>query len=153
MARSTGKHRAPETRSLHLIDLENLVGGVVTAERVRAVWQRYVEVVGVDRDDAVVVSVAKRNSAVAAFNLPPNILRVIGQDVHDGADVALAEAVDVRHSATRFSRVYLASCDHYFSGLAREFRALGRPVTQVIGSALVSAELYRACPSNLYLAG
>lgn len=152
----TPKHRDLHSeqagRALHLLDLENILGGRVTPQRVTLAWQRYAEAVHLRPEDAVLVALSRATAAAAIFALPSSIRCIIGSNGRDGADAALVGAVDIRHAATRYARIYLASGDHYFIDLARQFRTLGCRVTQVVGAARVSAELYRICDAEIRLA-
>ena len=150
--RLTSSSRAREPRTLHLLDLENLLGGKVTTERCRRVWREYCTTVGTSSNDQFVLSVAQHNGAIAAFGLPANIQRVLGDNRPDGADRSLVEAVDVQHAAARFDRVVIGSGDHYFASLAVTLRQAGCEVAQVLGAAqFVAAALYCACSTNYVL--
>ncbi|MEV8223146.1 NYN domain-containing protein [Dietzia maris] len=148
-----GRHRSTRPRTLHLVDLENLVGGLVSETLVTEVWEEYVRVTGLRAGDQVIVSVARRHAVDAFFALPAGIRRVIGSNAPDGADVALLAEVDVADVARRFGQVVIASGDHAFVPLARAITEAGIPVIQVIGAGLPSTDLYAACGSQLYLPG
>ena len=139
------------TRTLHLLDIENLAGGRVTIERCRRIWDEYVTVVGVRPNDQIVSAVAGRNAAAAAFGLPTRLRRVIGRDVKDGADRALMEAIDIGHVASRFEHVVIGSGDHFFVPAARQLRLLGCDVSLALGAAKVAAALYLCCRSSFTL--
>lgn len=149
--RCVTKAASTTPRTLHLLDLENLVSGRVTAQRCSRVWREYVDTVGLSGVDQIVVAVARRNGLVTGLSLPPRVRLIFGEDCPDGADRALVAAVDVRHDAARFQRVVIASGDHHFVPLAREFRRLGTEVAQAMGAARVSSDLYLACSTNFVL--
>ena len=145
-----GRHRSTRPRTLHLVDLENLLAGRVIGEDVADVWAEYSRVTALHRDDHVVVSVAKRHAEAAFFALP-GVQRVIGADGPDGADIALIDAVPIGWAASRFAQVMLASGDHIFGDIASRLRAEGLPVALVIGAGTAAYELYLRCDSQLYL--
>ncbi len=146
-----GRHRSTRPRTLNLIDLENLVGGEVQAPRVREVWSQFVDAVGFRYDDHSTVAVSRRHAADAFFALPSGIQRVIGANRPDGADLALIDCVDIRWVTANFGQVVIASGDHIFAPLAREFRQAGLSVVQVLGAGACSAELYCQCTEHRYL--
>lgn len=147
----TGRHRSTRPRTLHLIDLENLLCGRVDPRSVVQVWDEYRRVTGLRWDDHVVVSVAKRHAPATFFALPASVQRVIGADEADGADTALLDAVQIDWAATRFRQVMLASGDHIFGDVARTLRGEGLHLVQVIGGGLCGSEIYRQCHDQLYL--
>lgn len=150
---AAGRHRSTRPRTLHLVDLENLVGGIVSSALVAEAWEEYARVTGLRAGDQVIVSVARRHAVDAFFALPAGIRRVIGSNAPDGADVALLDDVDVADVARRFGQVVIASGDHAFVPLARSIVELGVPVIQVIGAGHTSTDLYSACGTQLHLPG
>lgn len=141
-------HRRPPElpqRTFHLVDMENLVGGAVTAAAVAGAWAEYVAAVGVREGDHVTVAVARRHAATAFFALPAGIRRLVGSDAPDGADLALLEAVDVELVAARFDRVVIGSGDHAFTPLAADLFARGAPVIDVVGKGAPARDLSTVC--------
>lgn len=151
--RRTGRHRNTRPRTLHLLDVENLLGGRVCTASVRTMWTDFVTAVDARWDDLSTVAVARRHAATTFFALPDAVRRVVGGDGPDGADLALIESVDVDWVHRNFGRVVIASGDHIFTGPARQFSTRGLEVVQVIGDGRCSAELYRACTEHRYLPG
>lgn len=149
----TGRHRSIRPRTLHLVDLENLVAGVVTEQSVSAAWQEYRRVLGVRWNDHVVVSVSEKNALAAFLALPGTIQRVMGRNCPDGADLELIAAVDLGWAQTRFQQVVMASGDHIFTDLARDLSSRGIVVIQAIGASQTSWELYLACEMQMHLRG
>lgn len=146
-----GRHRSMRPRTLHVIDLENLVAGQVTEDNVRLAWAEYKRVLDVRWDDHVIVGVAKKNAFVTFHALPGTVQRVVGENMPNGADDALVEATDIRWAVTRFQQVVVASGDERFVGLAKEFGEAGLSLLQVIGGGLTSTELYLNCPQQIHL--
>lgn len=141
-----GRHRSTRPRTLNLVDLENLVGGDV-----REVWSQFVDVVDTRYDDHSTVAVSRRHAAAAFFALPTRMQRVIGANRPDGADLALIDSVEIAWVAANFGQVVIASGDHIFAPMARQFRQAGLGVIQVLGAGACSAELYRQCTEHRYL--
>ena len=146
-------NRNENTRTLHLVDIENALGGAVaTADEVRAFWRAYREfAVGVGEDDHVVVASSSIMAKVAWFALPQAGIQRRVKDGKDGADHALLESVDLDRDAARFGRLVITSGDHIFAPLARDARAAGMRVHQVIGNGTPSRELLSACPTRTWL--
>jgi hypothetical protein len=105
-------------RSLHLLDVENLLGGRRTNTTVAQLWQGYLAS-GLLRDgDLVIAALGAGSAQKLAFELPRPVRLVLGGHGPDAADHALLEAVDVTWVAQRFSRVVIGSGDGIFTGLA-----------------------------------
>lgn len=146
-----GRHRSTRPRTLHLLDVENLVSGQVSSATVGAMWAEFVRVVGTRWDDHSTVAVSSHHAPAAFFALPTGIRRVVGTNHPDGADLALIDSVDVDWVSKHFGRVVIASGDHIFAPMANTLRANGIELVQAIGGGLSSAELYRACTAHQYL--
>ncbi|WP_212744386.1 NYN domain-containing protein [Rhodococcus sp. Q] len=146
-----GRHRCTRPRTLHLVDLENLLAGRVDAASVAEVWAEYQQVTGMRPGDHVVVAVAARHATATFFSLPGAVQRVVGADIPDGADLALLDTVDLAWTARRFGQVMIATGDHAFTGVAAHLHTQGVPVVQVIGGGWPSTGLYLQCSTQLYL--
>ena len=146
-----GRHRCVRPRTLHLVDLENLLGGDVEQHAVTSLWCQYRTLTGMRWDDHVIVAVSRRHAATAFLALPGTVQRVVGRNTADGADLALIDAVDARWAQRRFEQAMVATGDHIFAETARHLNDLGLEVVQVIGRGLPSAHLYRQCSRQLYL--
>jgi hypothetical protein len=138
----------PPQRALHLLDVENLLGGHVTASRVKVMWELYCATAEVEKADLVVAACSYRFASRVLFALPSRVRVVIGADVRDGADVALLEAVDAARQATRFARVVVGSGDHAFTPMAQQFAAAGCPADLVTGVGFVARRLRMVCRSH-----
>ena len=118
-------------RTLHLVDLENLCGGVVTSKAVHAELGRYEALAGVARGDHVVVALSYRNArAIAGDSTLTRFRWVCGRGI-DGADRALADAVDLGTLGNMYSCLALGSGDGGFSPLVG---AAGRFVRTLVVS-------------------
>ncbi|WP_181125544.1 MULTISPECIES: NYN domain-containing protein [unclassified Rathayibacter] len=136
-------------RTLHLIDIENMVGPDASAEEVTSFWTGYRRLaIGLGYNDHAIVASGPRFAPVAWFAIPANdVQRRVGRGI-DGADFALIDAVELERYSVRFDRLVIASGDHAFAPLARRARKLGMRVHQVIGRGLPSRELFAACPTH-----
>jgi len=150
--RRRGAHRAPEVRTLHLVDLENLMGAVRTAVDVADVWSSYTATMRLDRSDHVVVGTGPALAATAWFVLPARGLRrVVGRGLN-GGDLALLEAAaDTSLVARTYQRLVIASGDGIFTGLADRYRAAGLEVVQVVGRGRPHPVLAAHCDRQLCL--
>ncbi|MEH6807068.1 MAG: NYN domain-containing protein [Rhodococcus erythropolis] len=146
-----GRHRSTRPRTLHLIDLENLVAGNVTPDSCAGAWDEYRRELGVRWDDHVVVAVSEKNALTAFLVLPGTVQKVVGPNTADGADHALLDAVDPGWAHARFRQVVIASGDHIFAPLARRLSGDGLLVVQAIGGGWTSTELYLECGKQYYL--
>lgn len=161
--RDVGRARTPRpdlfrvlgVRTLHLIDLENLLCGYLRSERIRDGLQLYIEQSGYRRGDRVIVAVAARHRGLVGPLLPNGWELVLGDDGPDGADRALVAALPpLPEIALSFGRVNLASADHYFKPLARDLRTHGLPVVTFVGNGRsVSRDLRRVCTRTRCLDG
>lgn len=118
------RHVAPG-RTLHLIDIENLVGGsAASCGEVAAVSADYHRTAPVRSCDHVIVAAGAR-IAMDAGLVWRGAQLVVGRGV-DGADRALLAAVaDPQWVAARFDQVVLGSGDGIFLPLLTSLRSLG----------------------------
>jgi hypothetical protein len=127
-------HRSthPAGRTLHVIDIENLVGGSAAGPAaVGPALSTYRAAAPVLAGDHAVIG-SGTTLAVAAGVAWPGAQLVLGRGI-DGADRALLVAIDVAFIAAHYDRVVIASGDHCFAGLAWSLRREGldvRVVTQ-----------------------
>ncbi|MGY1681260.1 hypothetical protein [Geodermatophilus sp. SYSU D01176] len=150
--RRPGAHRATGIRTLHLVDLENLLGPVRLASDVAAAWAAYAATLRLDRDDHVVVGTGPLLAAVAWFELPQRGLRrVVGRGIN-GADLVLMQEVqDLDAVARAYQRLVIASGDGLFTDTARRCRAAGLQVVQVLGRGGGHPNLARECDRQVRL--
>ncbi len=137
-------------RTVHIIDIENELGGsIVTADQVSTWWRVYRDhAVGVRSDDQVIVATGHRAAATVWFALPQTGIQRRVRGGIDGADHALIESVDIPHLASRYERLVIASGDNIFTDLALRARARGMRVHQVVGKGTSSRTLTAACPTR-----
>lgn len=117
-------------RTLHLIDVENLIGGAsFTMHEAEAVAQRYGPVAGLSPQDLVILASSHVAAPAAWFGWPAG--RRLLQSGPDGADLALIEVLMAENVNRRFSRVVIASGDGIFSGPSAWLQAMGCAITVV----------------------
>lgn len=140
---------------LHLLDIENMVAGDVSADRCAAWWEDYVTTMGGVWDrDQITIAAAWRHAAAAFFAVPATARRIGVTSAADAADLALLDSVDVERVAQHHDEVIIASGDHIFAPLARALRAADVRVVQVVAPGVgVSAELYSSCDDLIQLRG
>lgn len=119
-------------RRIHLLDLENLLGGWVTCGESQALFGAYEAAVRVGPHDQVIVGTAHRHAPFWIFQVPWTHQSVLGADVPDGADAALLDAVTPMRWGSGLGLV-LGSGDHAFAPLAEQVRAAGGVVELVVG--------------------
>ena len=144
------RFRSPLTssppRTLHLLDIENLAGGIrrgvgasvdaLFADAIRA----YEDTVSLTSADQVIVA-CHPNLAFCAHQALPRARLVVREGVN-GADLALLDAVaDVEWVAERFDRVIIGSGDAIFLPLMRRLQGLGIPVGAIALVSSFSGEL------------
>jgi len=122
------KNYVPPNRTLHLVDLENLMGGTDGGyERAVAAVNNYRAAMPVNSGDHIHIGVNPHLLLEAGLSWPQ--ARILTQSGPDGADRALIDSVrDVPGIAARYDRIVIGSGDHAFEVVATSYRALGIPV-------------------------
>ena len=130
----------PSVRSIHLIDIENLIGGTDFSEgEVADVAAHYKALAGVGEGDLVVVA-SSHHTAQAAWFGWPDARRLVRSGV-DGADMALIEVIERENLAMRFGRVVIASGDGIFAVPAAKLQEREVEVTVVSRRSFLSSQL------------
>ena len=131
-------------RSLHLVDIENLVGEPASwrPDRIRATFHTYLETSAWRPGDSLVVAANPSFMKMLAFDLVGMAHRSLCAWGKDAADQLLLGAVPA-DVGTRFGRLVVGSGDHAFAPLVASQR--GRIETLVvIAAGFIAAELYVA---------
>jgi hypothetical protein len=121
----------PLHRSLHLVDLENLVGDPrADARVVLDTFTRYLAVAGWRPGDQVIVASNPGLIRKVMFDLPVpcNLHTACGRD---GADLMLLAQAPPELVARRYARLVIGSGDHIFAARAHAARRLGVSVLVV----------------------
>ena len=137
----TGRRHVPAGRALHIVDLENLMGGPMAGFLPMAkAAAAYYEAVSVGEDDHLVVAVNPCLALDAHDCFPSALLRVRGG--HDGADLALLEAIDdAQFVCSRYTRLIVGSGDGIFASAMLRLRLWGLLVGVVSRKCSLSASL------------
>ncbi len=154
-SRGTAPHLPPQgtpsafnARALHLIDLENLVGGPSASDKtIKRVWSAYYGGVPKTATDHLLVGSSRFFARRTWWMLPDGIQRRV-RDGQDGGELAILDEVDLDHLVERFGRLVIASGDGRFAELAADARSRGVHVHQVTGVGLPSRALMSAASSR-----
>ena len=133
----------PSRRSLHLLDLENLVGDPRAAgPLVRETLSRYLRVARWREGDHVFIASNPGLMRHVVFEppVPWNAHATCGPD---GADVMLLSLAPPELIVRRYARLVIGSGDHIFAARANTARALGVQVLVVARAGGCSARLRR----------
>ena len=136
--------RPGKNRTLHLVDIENLVGepAAWTDENVVAVFDEYLQEADWQPGDSLVVASNPGLMRLLAFKLSAIPHRSLCATGPDAADNLLINAVP-NEIADRYSRIVVGSGDHAFTQLLTGLR--GHASTLVVyGVGHISWELYRS---------
>jgi hypothetical protein len=137
-------------RTLHVVDIENLVGAATpTLQQVSEVQGRYLVCPGFDAEDQVVMAASHRGLLNAALGWPHARYRV--RSGRDGADLELLDVLLHENVAGRFTHVVIGSGDRKFGRAAANLAARGVWVTVVSRRGSLSAHLAQAAHDVIYL--
>lgn len=121
----------PAERSIHLVDVENLVGAPnPRPDEVRTVGSLFDEVAGIAAGDQTVIASSHYCAKEVWFGWDPAARRLV-QSGPDGADLALLAVVAHERLAERFTRVVIGSGDGIFAEAASRLQQAGLSVTVV----------------------
>jgi hypothetical protein len=146
---TTVRRRYP-VRTLHLIDVENLVGtGLPCPGQVCEVYSRYEQWVGFGPADQVVVACNHLALVDTALGWPDARYRV--RSGPDGADLELLDVLHHENVVERFSRFVIASGDGIFAAVAASLAEASRWVTVVSRRESLSTRLRMAACEVIYI--
>ena len=138
-----------QTRTIHLIDIENLVGSPdPTDQQVREVRDHY-EPMYVRNGDLVVVACSHHAFGTVAWQWPR--ARHVPRSGKDGADLALLGVITGERVAERFQHVVVASGDAIFAGAVARLGMKGVSVTVVARHDSLSRALRLASRQHVLL--
>lgn len=144
--RFRNRHPSAHPRTLHLLDIENLAGGVSSRSgpapsiAFPAAIRAYQQTVTMAETDQAVVA-CHPNLAFHAKGAIPRA-RLIVRGGENGADLALLDAVaDEKWVANRFDRVIIGSGDAIFLPLMRRLQGFGISVGAIALVSSFSGEL------------
>lgn len=140
----------PPGRTLHLADIENLMGGPLTGlDRLSAVRAQHERLTPPSHGDHVISACNPR--LLVDVSLRWLRSRWLTHHGKDGADQALLEALDADDLAARYSRVVIGSGDHAFTDLAEQLRQRGVEVSVVARPGTLHRALGRAAHVHFLL--
>jgi hypothetical protein len=131
----------PTGRRLHLVDVENLVGGGhVTRAEVERCSDTYERLGVVEPGDLVVVGCNPHEVLAVGlgWRRPHRIVMAHGPD---GADEALLRVIEAEEVHARFTELIVASGDGIFAGAVHWLRGLGMRVTVVAPPTAIARRL------------
>lgn len=127
-------------RTLHLLDIENLMGGPdFTVEEVARLADEYGPIADLRSDDMTVLA-SSHYAAFAAWFGWPRARRLL-RSGQDGADLALIDVMLSEDVAHRFDRVVVASGDGIFSSPCAWLQEMDCSVTVVCRPTALSRRL------------
>jgi hypothetical protein len=137
------------TRSLHLIDLENLCGsGLPTEQVIATVWTTYRYGVPTSPDDHYIVGASHLCAQRAWFILPTQGVQRRVRSGKDGAELAILTELDLSYAISRYDRLVIGSGDGMFTPAARAAREQGLHVHQVSGVGTCARTLSQAAHTH-----
>jgi hypothetical protein len=118
--------RPPRPRTLHLVDVDNLLGDPTTTDpaSIDLVFRDFREVAGFVDGDHVVVATGRNAEHVLAVELAWPTARHCRQGGPDGADLALLDEAEWAARSLRYGRVVLGSGDRIFLAALDRLRAV-----------------------------
>lgn len=141
--------RSKAPRTIHLIDIENLVGSASpTAAQAREVRDHY-ERRYIRYGDLVVVACSHHAFGAVAWEWPR--ARHLPRSGKDGADLALLGVIVGENVAERFEHVVVASGDAIFASAVTRLRMQGVSVTVVARHESLSRALRLASSQQVLL--
>jgi hypothetical protein len=142
----------PAGRTLHLIDIENLLGSPrVTGPQVAAAYERALAAGAYREGDLVYVAANPWMWRELAF-APHTPCRMLIAHGEDGADLALLAQAAPEWVVKRFDRLVIGSGDGIFAARAEAIADLGVEVEVVCGVGHMSKKLRRFDASTMSLA-
>ena len=120
-----------EDRTIHLLDVENLLGGpVFTAAQVSLLEHAYASIAGVRDSDQFILATSHFAAEPTWFGWGRPCRRLVRSGV-DGADLALIDVMTEEGLADRFAHVMLGSGDGIFAEPCARLQSMGSQLTVV----------------------
>jgi hypothetical protein len=141
---STRNPLQPPSRTLHLVDVENLLGTPrPNPAMVAPLADAYAGAAGLAPQDQVVLASSHICARSVWFGWPSSARRLVASGP-DGADKALLGVLADERVAERFSRIVIGSGDGIFAIAAAQAQQAGAEVTVVCGAGAVARRLQMA---------
>lgn len=134
------------SRSIHLIDIENLCGGSdLSVSQVEAVRFEYFDLVQPNALDLFVIAASHHNLEASSYGWPGGFHQF--RSGVDGADILLAKVMLEDSIQDRFQSVFLASGDGGLAPFASALISQGSQLTVVSGARQMSYAMRQlGCP-------
>lgn len=133
-----------KSREVHLIDIENLLGGSwFNADQVAQFRAFYLSHNNVADDAQIILATSSEQGAIEA-GLGWAGARTLFRLGHDGADLALLEVLEEENLHARFTKIVIASGDGIFATAAEQLYAEGLQVEVFARALSVSGEFTHA---------
>jgi hypothetical protein len=133
-------------RALHVIDLENLVGGAISRRRAGEAWTTYERGIGIQNGDRAIVVVSKLYAGAVRSVVPAYVRLRFCAVGPNAADLLLKRNAEAEMDRTTFDIVIIASGDHTFASTAELARSRNMQVWLVTGRGGVARKLAASCP-------
>lgn len=135
-------------RGLHLIDIDNVLGGMVTVDGTQALFASHDDPRWSGPRDQLVVAGAARSADRWAFDLPSGARIILTDGRTDSPVRALLEAGEV---VQRHERLVIWSGHGAFTTLASAARGSGVHVSTVVGLGGLHRRLHEASDASFHL--
>jgi hypothetical protein len=146
----TVRSQGASGRSLHLIDVENLLGGTsFSVIDVTLLAAAYGPVASVGPNDFVIISSSHYTAPATWFGW--GRARRVVRSGPNGADLALIDVIETENVATRFARIVIGSGDKIFAESAAQLQTHGVHLTVVSRPESLSHQLRLAARDIRYL--
>ena len=146
------RRAAPPLPSLHLIDIDNLVGDprCTDRHRIARVLALYRAAAGYREGDHAIVATGTNDRHVLETELAWAAAGHRRRSGRDGADLMLLDEVDWAIRGGRYSRVVIGSGDHIFTEAVERLASAAIPVLVVAPHGAASWELVRAAGPGIH---
>lgn len=141
---------AQASRTLHLMDIENLVGFARPCEmEVQTCLEHYANLVDTSGPNQLIVA-CNHGAAHAVGCCLGEGPRLLVRSGADGADHALLDVLSYENVEQRFGHLVVASGDGIFAGRVAEITSMGIPVTVVARRESLAARLRLAATEVIF---
>jgi hypothetical protein len=133
-----------DTRSIHFVDIENLVGsGVINHWQVQSMCGKYVSKTNATINDLFFIAAGPQNRQATVEGWSWGHTFYQFRKGKDGADHALVDFFSSIERVAMFEQIYIASGDHGLKEIATKAHSCGIPVTVVTGKGKQSHVFFR----------
>ena len=142
--------KKPTPRTLHLVDIENLLGDARPNDfRMRAAWEQYRDLLDLSEPNQVIIA-CNHGAACVVGCCIGSVGRLLVRSGENGADKALIDVLVNEGVERRFSHLVIASGDGIFTERVAELTSAGVFVTVVARRNSLSKQLKMAATKVIY---